>query len=184
MLEHTTYIKIDANGDRVGDSIIDKNNIFHIMDQTSDFTDEELTAAGYASVIDSIRAYNNGDSAVDIEPGDIIKNADGTFTQQWIETEIDAAEKRLRFLEVTRGFYLVNSDWTQMSDSPLNDATKALYATYRQELRDLPANITWSEIKGADDIDWPVVPGAVEPAASIAAAANTFITEDSVDHSD
>jgi len=177
MLEFTNYIKIDASGNRVGaDAIYVSNNIFQIMGERSDFTDAELTEAGYASVIDSIRSYNNGDSAVDIVPGDIVKNEDGTFTQQWSETEITAAEKRLRFLEVTRGFYLVNSDWTQAADSPLSDADKALWVTYRQALRDLPAAITWDDIKGADDIVWPVKPGAAIPAAD--ATPNPFLDSD------
>ena len=35
---------------------------------------------------------------------------------------------------------LTASDWTQMADSPLSDSKKAEWATYRQALRDLPAN--------------------------------------------
>jgi hypothetical protein len=38
----------------------------------------------------------------------------------------------------SRNRRLAESDWTQMPDSPLDDATKAAWATYRQELRDLP----------------------------------------------
>ena len=39
-------------------------------------------------------------------------------------------------------------DWTQAADSPLTDAKKAEWATYRQALRDVggqadPLNITW-----------------------------------------
>ena len=33
---------------------------------------------------------------------------------------------------------LIASDWTQMPDSPLSDSKKAEWATYRQQLRDLP----------------------------------------------
>ena len=39
-------------------------------------------------------------------------------------------QKRNRLLE--------GSDWTQMPDSPLSDTKKAEWATYRQQLRDLP----------------------------------------------
>ena len=42
---------------------------------------------------------------------------------------------------------LKNSDWTQLPDSPLDDDTKAKWATYRQEVRDIdqnnPSSITW-----------------------------------------
>ncbi len=42
---------------------------------------------------------------------------------------------------------LRNTDWTQLPDSPLDDDTKAKWATYRQEVRDIdqnnPSSITW-----------------------------------------
>jgi hypothetical protein len=41
-----------------------------------------------------------------------------------------------------RRILLLESDWTQAADSPLSDAKKAEWATYRQQLRDLPANTT------------------------------------------
>lgn len=37
-----------------------------------------------------------------------------------------------------RNTRLAKSDWTQFSDSPLDDAQKAAWAAYRQQLRDLP----------------------------------------------
>ena len=33
---------------------------------------------------------------------------------------------------------LSESDWTQISDSPLSDSKKTEWATYRQTLRDIP----------------------------------------------
>ena len=36
-----------------------------------------------------------------------------------------------------RNLKLIESDWTQMSDSPLTDSKKTEWATYRQNLRDL-----------------------------------------------
>ena len=38
----------------------------------------------------------------------------------------------------TRRVFLKESDWTQMTDSPLSDEKKAEWAVYRQALRDLP----------------------------------------------
>jgi hypothetical protein len=38
-----------------------------------------------------------------------------------------------------RNDLLIASDWTQVNDSPLTDAKKAEWATYRQALRDLPS---------------------------------------------
>ena len=74
-------------------------------------------------------------------------------------------------MEILRGrrdMFLQESDWTQFNDSPLSEAEKTEWATYRQELRDLPANNPnpkWE--KNADgveddtllpDITWPTKP--------------------------
>lgn len=48
-----------------------------------------------------------------------------------------AAEFELRKI---RTALLRDSDWTQVNDSPLTDQEKQAWATYRQALRDLPAN--------------------------------------------
>ena len=47
---------------------------------------------------------------------------------------------------------LKESDWTQFGDSPLSDSKKTEWATYRQSLRDLPAQ------SGFPDIDMPTKP--------------------------
>ena len=39
-----------------------------------------------------------------------------------------------------RDMLLMESDWTQMPDSPLSDSKKAEWATYRQKLRDITIN--------------------------------------------
>jgi hypothetical protein len=78
---------------------------------------------------------------------------------QWIEVsktqqEIEAEETQRTQLQaeevrVERNRLLVESDWTQGRDIP--DAIAELWATYRQELRDLPQqegfpwDITWPE---------------------------------------
>jgi hypothetical protein len=56
-------------------------------------------------------------------------------------------------LRMERNTLLVSSDWTQYTDSPLDDADKASWTTYRQQLRDLPAST-------ADPANptWPVAP--------------------------
>jgi len=43
-------------------------------------------------------------------------------------------------LRTKRDALLVSSDWTQAADSPLTNEAKASWTTYRQALRDLPAN--------------------------------------------
>lgn len=49
-----------------------------------------------------------------------------------------------------RNALLAASDWTQMSDAPVN---KVAWATYRQALRDITAQAGFPE-----SIDWPVQP--------------------------
>ena len=43
-------------------------------------------------------------------------------------------------LRQLRNTLLRESDWTQFTDSPLTDSKKTEWKTYRQQLRDLPAN--------------------------------------------
>lgn len=58
------------------------------------------------------------------------------------QTDIDAYEADQAGIKLKnkRNQMLTQSDWTQAADSPLSDAKKAEWATYRQQLRDLPAN--------------------------------------------
>ena len=66
------------------------------------------------------------------------------------ELDTDAINARFR---AERDRLLSLSDWTQFSDSPLTDAKKQEWATYRQALRDLPANTT-----DAANPVWPTEP--------------------------
>jgi hypothetical protein len=56
-----------------------------------------------------------------------------------------------------RNKLLTASDWTQGADSPLSDAKKAEWQTYRISLRDLPNNYT-DGISAKSDVVWPVKP--------------------------
>jgi len=51
---------------------------------------------------------------------------------------------------------LASSDWTQVSDSPLSDAKKQEWATYRQSLRDLPSQ--HQATNNIDDVIFPTYP--------------------------
>ena len=54
----------------------------------------------------------------------------------------DNIPNTLVYLRFVRDEGLKESDWTQMPDSPLSDSKKAEWATYRQQLRDLPSSYT------------------------------------------
>ena len=59
-------------------------------------------------------------------------------------------EQKWEQIKLWRNAELARTDWTQISDSP---ADKALWATYRQALRDLPAQGGL-----ADDAEFPTAP--------------------------
>ena len=55
-----------------------------------------------------------------------------------------------------RDMRLMQSDWTQIPDSPLTTAKRAEWATYRQALRDIPED--YSSATSLDDVVWPTKP--------------------------
>ena len=67
----------------------------------------------------------------------------GTLTTP-SETEINNYNYEIAFadLRTRRNILLFQSDWTQAADSPLSDSKKTEWATYRQNLRDLPGTVS------------------------------------------
>jgi len=59
-------------------------------------------------------------------------------------------------IRIQRNELLKESDWTQSNDCPLSDSKKAEWVTYRQSLRDLPANN--SSASSIDDVTFPTEP--------------------------
>jgi hypothetical protein len=63
---------------------------------------------------------------------------------------IQNKEELLANLRTTRNSLLMDSDWTQVQDSPLSEEKKIAWKNYRQELRDLTyledtVSIVWPE---------------------------------------
>jgi len=83
----------------------------------------------------------------------VVDAAAETVTNDQAQADADALESSWASLRTERDSLLVSSDWTQGSDTPLTDEVKASWATYRQELRDLPANTD-----DPADPTWPEVP--------------------------
>jgi len=67
-----------------------------------------------------------------------------------LDAQREAADQDFGMIRSQRNAMLGNCDWTQLGDAPLTDEQKAEWVTYRQELRDLPANfdrvseVVWS----------------------------------------
>tara|TARA_B100001094_G_scaffold220015_1_gene214037 strand:+ start:267 stop:659 length:393 start_codon:yes stop_codon:yes gene_type:complete len=62
-----------------------------------------------------------------------------TYTKTESDLELSQQWAELRGL---RDQLLQESDYTQFNDSPLNDSKKTEWATYRQNLRDLPGTVS------------------------------------------
>lgn len=64
-------------------------------------------------------------------------------------TDAEQEDLDMQALRSKRGDLLAQTDWTQFNDSPLDNTKKQEWATYRQQLRDLPSttsdpsNPTW-----------------------------------------
>ena len=54
----------------------------------------------------------------------------------------EAADLDFSVVRGQRNSLLSSSDWTRIDDNSLSDEKKAEWATYRQELRDLPAGFS------------------------------------------
>ena len=78
-----------------------------------------------------------------------------TWTSEgWVEVINEEDEwVRIRF---ERQNLLFSSDWTQANDSPLTDAQKEEWRTYRQALRDV--STAQSSVQRYEDIVWPTEP--------------------------
>ena len=77
------------------------------------------------------------------------KQRDGQWYTVWVTTPIPDSEQA-KSVRDDRNKRLIETDWTQVADAPVD---KAAWATYRQALRDIPsqAGFPW-------DIQWPVEP--------------------------
>ena len=78
---------------------------------------------------------------------------------QVIETVVDLANPTdliLDVVRITRDKLLAESDWTHMPDVVFNAGVKAAWATYRQALRNVPADN--SDCISISDIVWPTPP--------------------------
>ena len=96
----------------------------------------------------------NSDGSVTRSPDEIDVQEDLANDLVNHKSHINSGYQELRIL---RDNELKTSDWTQVPDSPLDSTTKAAWATYRTELRDLPSSAKapyWFV-----ESDWPKAPG-------------------------
>jgi hypothetical protein len=96
----------------------------------------EIPASDHMALVDAI---NNQQKEIVVDINGDISLKDIVYVITW---------NNIRF---KRNSLLALADYTQMSDWP---GDKETWATYRQELRDLPQSYT-----NAEDVIWPTVPG-------------------------
>tara|TARA_R100001530_G_scaffold47034_1_gene35345 strand:- start:69 stop:350 length:282 start_codon:yes stop_codon:yes gene_type:complete len=64
------------------------------------------------------------------------------------------ADLDFTMVRADRNAKLMTTDWTQLADAPVTEAKKTEWATYRQELRDYPAQAS----KVSELPSWPNEP--------------------------
>lgn len=85
-----------------------------------------------------------------------VKDGEFVFREVVLVAEVDEdAKYAAQAAEVRdlRDLRLALSDWTQLADCPLDEAGKAAWADYRQELRDVPQQLGFPE-----SVVWPSIP--------------------------
>ena len=121
-------------------------------------SDESLEEYGVCRVFFSTPPENPGDLVL-IEDTPIFDSATQRWIQVWstrqktqqeLDSETAAAANQVRY---ERNKKISESDWTQLDDTPLTNAKKLEWATYRQALRDVPAQtgFPWQVV-------WPTKP--------------------------
>jgi hypothetical protein len=109
----------------------------------------EITSTGVTNV-----ALNN----ISLESGESV--IEGNYNVQ--EYKIIGGEAVAQTVSIWPGVralrdnLLSESDWTQLSDSPLTESKKTEWATYRQTLRDIPSS--QSSVTDKSNITWPTEP--------------------------
>ena len=109
---------------------------------------DERAKVGMIEIADPVRPDDNLFT--------VVENPDGSYTATPRSADDIAAyqankdAQQAQSVRATRGQKLANSDWTQVADAPVD---KAVWATYRQALRDITAQsgFPWT-------ITWPVEP--------------------------
>jgi len=106
----------------------------------------------YAAILEAIRPNTrwvlNGDDYAGLTwLDDTPKPTKKTLDDAWPQVQTDRAWRSIR---AERDRRLAASDWTQVSDAPVDSA---VWATYRQELRDIPQNYILP-----DEVEWPEEP--------------------------
>lgn len=98
---------------------------------------------------DDVSYYIENDAAVQIPPQPSQYSIFDFTTKQWVLNPDLASSDVL----TARNKLLFSTDWTQIPNNPLTSERQAEWATYRQELRDIPQQSGYPY-----NVVWPVAP--------------------------
>lgn len=118
--------------------------------------DGEIKRVGVCSAQDFSLQGKEGQTVIEVADGIsgvTHRYVDGQFVMVEQPTENVVRQIRSQRIHLLKG-----SDWTQMPDSPLTDLKKTEWASYRQQLRDLPT--TYSEATSLEEVIFPTAPEA------------------------
>lgn len=149
----TLFIKLE-NGQPVGYPIVEENfrMLFPNESFLPFFTPDNVEPLGFGIYDYSNQpSFGRYEKALELSP---VRNESGIWKQTWQVVPMTAEEQQKRNdtqaenMRMERNYRLSLSDWTQVSDAPVN---KEAWILYRQALRDItlqpefPWNITWPE---------------------------------------
>jgi hypothetical protein len=77
------------------------------------------------------------------------------YQQELAKAYIEGKKVTWYGIRLARNFLLDDTDWVFGGDSPISDEEKVLWKTYRQALRDIPQNSSYTE---AHDVKFPISP--------------------------
>ena len=119
-------------------------------------SDGEILRFGHCLDSDfSLQELRDGEFILEASYAPNKKVQDGVLVDATPDTEELNAEA-MKELRAIRNKILQNTDWTQLTNSPLSDSQKTEWNTYRQSLRDLPASN--KDITDIEDVTWPTPP--------------------------
>lgn len=157
----TTVNKVDADG------FICKYENFATKEEADARIVELHKIAGYedAFVVDNAATAVNGEVCFQKPKHFPVNKENKTVSFDQSAFDADKNAKNMKWLRVERKERLEATDKSVLPDRwvAMDDDAKAAWSTYRQKLRDLPANpdtIAWanSDSTDLDDIAWPPSP--------------------------
>ncbi len=139
-------------------AIINGTAVTSIGDHTELFPNTSFPSTGITS---SFLTDNNAKEVIGVtynastqKLNSVTPFIDGDYVKEYEVVNLTTDEKAAidntewKGIRTTRNTELKLSDWTQLTDSPLDNTKKAEWQTYRQSLRDIttqsdPFNINW-----------------------------------------